>query len=278
MSLSRRKFLTGIAATGAALSLPFGHVVAAQAATASSKSGVLLLVHLAGGADGHTLAIARTRTDYASARPSLAVAARDVLPLSGSPYGFHPAFAPLLPLYTAGTLAVLPRATLAGTGLAHRSATLAWQALWAAPQDDTAQTALLRDMAKAAQTHERSAPVAATTFDGRLAQIAQNALPERIHHVRLTGWDAHTATSAARYPALLADLARNLATFYAALAATGRADSVTTLVYSEFGRALNQNVAGGTDHDTRQTLLLFNGGLRGVREGADARAVVGALL
>jgi uncharacterized protein (DUF1501 family) len=58
---------------------------------------------------------------------------------------------------------------------------------------------------------------------------------------------------------LLGELAQGLAAFYTDLYAAHLSGRVTVLAISEFGRRLNQNESGGTDHGHGSVMLLLGG-------------------
>jgi uncharacterized protein (DUF1501 family) len=101
----RRAMGSGLAALGgvplASLLLPGGHARAAE-------SRALVCVFLYGGNDGQNCIVpldASRHAAYAAVRGQLALGQAQLLPLTGSDYGLHPALASLLPLWTAGRLA-----------------------------------------------------------------------------------------------------------------------------------------------------------------------------
>lgn len=119
--MRRREFLcllasASAATAGAALAGPLRPRLSfAQ----SSRGKTLIVVFQRGGCDGLNTVIPYGESRYYALRPSLAVAAPNpanpaaALPLSGfgAPtglFGLHPALAPLLPIWQAGQLAVLP--------------------------------------------------------------------------------------------------------------------------------------------------------------------------
>lgn len=69
-----------------------------------SGETAVVVVFLRGGADGLNLVAPVFEKDYVRLRPTLAL--RETLPLDGG-FGFHPAFAPLHPLWKEGRLAIV---------------------------------------------------------------------------------------------------------------------------------------------------------------------------
>ena len=128
--LNRRQFLTlsgGAAAGGVAAwaglvrdrtSAKPSSAPEAAAASASSDH-VLVVVQLSGGNDAlNTLAPHDGR--YHDLRPTLAVADNELVTLNGAPaVGLHPALQPLVPLWDAGRLALLPQLGFAADSRSH---------------------------------------------------------------------------------------------------------------------------------------------------------------
>lgn len=95
------------------------------------------------------------------------------------------------------------------------------------------------------------------------AQIVKADIGTRCIFVDLEGtFDTHS-DQLSNNQAEFEPLARAIAAFYSDLGGLG--DRVTTVVASEFGRALEENGAKGTDHGTAGTVLLFGGRVRGGR-------------
>lgn len=78
----------------------------------------------------------------------------------------------------------------------------------------------------------------------------------------LDGFDTH-AWQADRHVRLLADLALTMAGLRDALITLGRYDDVVMLTYSEFGRTLQENASGGTDHGAGAPHWIMGGRVRG---------------
>jgi len=75
------------------------------------------------------------------------------------------------------------------------------------------------------------------------------------------GFDTH-ADQIRRLDNLLAELDQTLTAFYADLARCGNGDRVLTYTFSEFGRRVQENFSGGTDHGLAQPIFLFGSGLK----------------
>jgi uncharacterized protein (DUF1501 family) len=70
---------------------------------------------------------------------------------------------------------------------------------------------------------------------------------------------------------LLAELAEGWAAFLNDLRASRLDERVTLLAFSEFGRRVEENASGGTDHGTAAPVLLAGGRVRGGLIGAAPR-------
>ncbi|OGI42089.1 MAG: hypothetical protein A2150_08060 [Candidatus Muproteobacteria bacterium RBG_16_64_11] len=104
-NISRRRFLKGSLAAGAAGLLP-NLIFSGSAEAAASAVNVVIVVHLDGGWDGLNTVVPFADPAYAAARPTLAIPGEDVLPITGT-LGFHPALTGLKTLYDQGKVAVV---------------------------------------------------------------------------------------------------------------------------------------------------------------------------
>lgn len=95
-----------------------------------------------------------------------------------------------------------------------------------------------------------------------VARLIKGNLGTRLYMVTQDGYDTH-AEQNQRHPALMRELAEAVAAFYGDLAAAGRDGEVLGLTLSEFGRRLEQNASGGTDHGASAPMLIFGPGLNG---------------
>ncbi len=149
MTLSRRRFvsLAGAAFVGGGLALPgcrsgsrgddaagptpgtAGVAPTPGLTPGSTAEPVLVVVQLGGGNDGlNTLVPTGSAAGrYRDARPTLAVAEEELVPLAGTDeYGLHPALAPLAPLWDAGQLAALQAIGLPEQSRSHFVALDTW--------------------------------------------------------------------------------------------------------------------------------------------------------
>lgn len=104
--LTRRQMLQG---TGAVIATLLGGPTALGQVALGKRSRTdhsLVVIFLRGGADGLNALIPVAEDEYFRARPTLGIKRAESLPLDGF-FAFHPALAPLLPLYREGSLACL---------------------------------------------------------------------------------------------------------------------------------------------------------------------------
>jgi len=95
-----------------------------------------------------------------------------------------------------------------------------------------------------------------------VARLIDGGVGTRIVQLELGGFDTH-ARQARTHAALLAELSGALGAFQADLEASGIADRVVTLVFSEFGRRARENGSGGTDHGAGAPVFVAGAKVRG---------------
>ncbi|MEM7786319.1 MAG: DUF1501 domain-containing protein [Bacteroidota bacterium] len=122
----------------------------------------------------------------------------------------------------------------------------------------------------AADAASNSVEYPGSRFAAELAAVAQmikGRLGAKIYLVSLGSFDTH-AGQLGQHAGLLGQLGDGLAAFYDDLAATGDADRVLAMTFSEFGRRVEQNGSEGTDHGTSAPLFLLGPGAAGGLHGA----------
>jgi len=139
---------------------------------------------------------------------------------------------------------------------------------YAALLDATSQTAerSSKDLQDAAAQHQTSATYPKGGFgDGLklLAALIARDLGLRVGYVVLGGFDTHS-TQAKHHGDLLQTLADGISAFQADLTASGKADDVLLMTWSEFGRRAAENASAGTDHGTAAPLFVAG---KGVKKG-----------
>ncbi len=118
---SRRGVLKAGVGLGMGLLPWFGPSALGQVRVSPGGERSLVVVFLRGGADGLNLLVPHGEDGYYRARPTLGIPARRLLGRSGPDggrFGWHPAFAPLVPFWESGELAAVPAC---GSGDASRS-------------------------------------------------------------------------------------------------------------------------------------------------------------
>ena len=97
----------------------------------------------------------------------------------------------------------------------------------------------------------------------QIAQLTKSNLGLEIAFADIGGWDTHVRQGAAQgqLATRLDDFARAIAALVADLG--DRMEDTVVLTMSEFGRAVNENGNGGTDHGHGNAMLIIGGGVRG---------------
>ncbi|MCX6953968.1 MAG: DUF1501 domain-containing protein [Verrucomicrobia bacterium] len=294
-ALTRRTFLQWAGATALAAGL-----APAFARPAAPGRRILVVIHLQGGNDGFNTVVPLDSATYRRSRPTLALRAAEVLRLDDRS-GLHPACRGLHGLYRSGRLAIVHGVgaagaqptnhfaaeeswETAGTGagwlsgfigrppaLASADATIAAcyangpapQAFGPAPASRIASLAATAEQAGIEPAGEPGTLAAGLRLAARLIAAGH---PARVYWLRSGGFDTHT-DQLRRQAAALAHWSEALAAFHHELDAVGGAAEVTTLSYSEFGRTLAENPAGGTDHGPNGPVFLTGAGIAGGRHG-----------
>jgi uncharacterized protein (DUF1501 family) len=95
-----------------------------------------------------------------------------------------------------------------------------------------------------------------------LARVLKAGLGTRVGYVEVGGWDHHQ-NEAARLARGLTDLGGAIAAFYKDLGS--RAQDVVLLTMTEFGRTVEENGDGGTDHGHASVMMVVGGRVQGGR-------------
>jgi uncharacterized protein (DUF1501 family) len=88
-----------------------------------------------------------------------------------------------------------------------------------------------------------------------MARLVKAGLGMRVYYLEQRGYDTHDQ-QLPRHAELLEELSASLRAFLEDLAASGLADRVVDMVFSEFGRRVAENGSMGTDHGTGGPVLL----------------------
>lgn len=89
-----------------------------------------------------------------------------------------------------------------------------------------------------------------------IAAMIAGGLPTRVYYVSLGGFDTH-ANQRGRHEQLMSQLAQGVTAFWADMKQQKNADRVLMMTFSEFGRRVEQNASGGTDHGTAAPMMFF---------------------
>lgn len=96
----------------------------------------------------------------------------------------------------------------------------------------------------------------------KVTGMIKAGLPTRIFYVSIGGFDTHAAQAPAQQ-LLLIYLADALRGFLQDLERIGRADDVGVMVFTEFGRRVNENLSKGTDHGAATPMFIVGKKARG---------------
>jgi uncharacterized protein (DUF1501 family) len=89
-----------------------------------------------------------------------------------------------------------------------------------------------------------------------VAAMIGGGLPTRVYYVSLGGFDTH-ANEKGRHDQLMQQFAQGVSAFMKDLKQQGNDDRVLVMTFSEFGRRVEQNASGGTDHGTAAPMFVF---------------------
>ncbi len=95
-----------------------------------------------------------------------------------------------------------------------------------------------------------------------IAQMIGGGLDTKIYYLTTGGYDTH-ANELNTHNALMKTLDDGIYSFMQDMIAQGRANDVLIMTFSEFGRRVQENGSGGTDHGTALPMFLVGGEIRG---------------
>ena len=96
----------------------------------------------------------------------------------------------------------------------------------------------------------------------KVTGMIKAGLPTRIFYVSQGGYDTHAAQAGSQQT-LLIYFADALRGFMEDLERIGRADDVAVMVFTEFGRRVNENLSKGTDHGTATPMYIVGKKVKG---------------
>ena len=115
------------------------------------------------------------------------------------------------------------------------------------------------DILRMTARHQPPAAYPGGSFGNGLRTIAAmiaGGLPTRVYYVSLGGFDTH-ANEKGRHDQLMQQLAQGINAFWKDLKKQENADRVMMMTFSEFGRRVEQNASGGTDHGAAAPMFVF---------------------
>lgn len=94
-----------------------------------------------------------------------------------------------------------------------------------------------------------------------IASLIFSDINTRVYYVSLGSFDTHI-NQAAQQQRLFSEMNEAVSAFVNDLKDNKRFDDVLLFTFSEFGRRVQQNASGGTDHGTANNMFLVSGGLK----------------
>jgi uncharacterized protein (DUF1501 family) len=128
----------------------------------------------------------------------------------------------------------------------------------------TAALQISRRLQASTETYKTDIAYPGTSLGQKLKQVAQlidAGLASRVYYVTLDGFDTHSDQAAA-HAGLLEQLGSALVAFAEDLQDHAHLDRVVTLVFSEFGRRVDENASRGTDHGAAAPTFLMGSRVR----------------
>ncbi len=122
--------------------------------------------------------------------------------------------------------------------------------------DLLASSATVQQAAQRGRTRANYPP---TSFGRQLqstAALILGGMPSMIYYTHLDGFDTHV-NQQGRHERLLEELGRGLRAFFEDIGRSRYRARILVLLFSEFGRRLEENASGGTDHGTVNPVILL---------------------
>lgn len=141
------------------------------------------------------------------------------------------------------------------------------QSPYGALLETTVDTAVqsAKQLAEAGKTYKAAVTYPETSFASGMSLLAETIVSDlgmRVGHVSLGGFDTHN-NQVAEHDELMTTLNGGLSAFYADLEAHGKLDDVIVLTWSEFGRRVEENFNGGTDHGSASVCFALGSQVQG---------------
>jgi uncharacterized protein (DUF1501 family) len=115
------------------------------------------------------------------------------------------------------------------------------------------------DILRMSRGHNPSAAYPNNDFGGGLRTVAamiKGGLPTRVYYVTLGGFDTH-AGERGRHDQLMTQFAQGVGAFWKDMREQENDQRVLMMTFSEFGRRVESNASGGTDHGAAAPMFLF---------------------
>jgi uncharacterized protein (DUF1501 family) len=94
-----------------------------------------------------------------------------------------------------------------------------------------------------------------------VAAMIRGGLPTRVYYVSMGGFDTH-AGERGRHDNLMQQVADGIGAFWKDMKQSGCDERVLMMTFSEFGRRVQQNASGGTDHGAAAPMFVFGKGVK----------------
>lgn len=94
-----------------------------------------------------------------------------------------------------------------------------------------------------------------------IAELIQSGIQTSVYYASVSGFDTHVR-QAGQQERLLTLYSEAVSSLVNDLKATGNLDRTIIMTFSEFGRRVEENASGGTDHGTANNLFLMGGKLK----------------
>jgi uncharacterized protein (DUF1501 family) len=94
-----------------------------------------------------------------------------------------------------------------------------------------------------------------------IASLVFSDINTKVYYVSLGSFDTHVAQEG-QQKRLFTEMNDAVKAFVADLKSNNRFQDVMLMTFSEFGRRVNQNASGGTDHGTANNMFFVSGGLK----------------
>lgn len=229
----------------------------------------LVIVHLQGGNDGLNTVVPYRNDTYYRKRPKLSIASGEVIRLNDT-FGFNPALRRLMDVYDKGQMLVLNNVGCPRVHASHYTACRYWEnslhhMLAGTTANDKRIVENQNDPYSNSIINSKDfGCFDESDFEENLLQIAA-AIGEntatRIFKMALDGFDTHQFQRL-KQDRLLRVYANGMHALINILTTTGQLDRTLILTYSEFGRAVAENVKHGTEHGCANPVFIFGSKLK----------------